>query len=114
MRAPLISLSLTPYSGTQRSSAMVIIPLVCFPTISLRSCPSSPGQLVEMHDAALHDEPDALQQGNVPERVAGHRDQVRILTLRDAADPFFPPEDLGVKAGGRDDRGHRRFAQRHP
>ena len=46
---------------------------------------SSATEFVAGDDAALHHEPHPLHLGDVGERVAGHRDQVRELAFLDAA-----------------------------
>src|SRR5579883_1957960 len=61
-------------------------------------------QLVADDPAALHDEPDALQLGNIRERVAGDRDDIGIFALFDRSDVILPAERLGVDDSGGLDR----------
>src|SRR5215475_11254526 len=63
-------------------------------------------QLVADDLAAFHHELDALKLGDVRQRIARHRDDVRVLAFLDRADLVLPPQYLGVDDGGGLDRPH--------
>lgn len=52
-------------------------------------------QLVFVNDAGLHDEFHALEFGDVFERIAAHRDNVRPFVGLDGANFVTPAQQLG-------------------
>ena len=42
--------------------------------------------------SALHYEPDVADRGDIVERIPGDRDEVRLMTRADHADPLGEPE----------------------
>src|SRR6058998_609116 len=69
--------------------------------------------LVFEDGAAFHHEGDALELGDIAQRIAASRDQIGELPGFDRADAIAPAHDLGSGPGCRDDRRRRRLPEPH-
>ena len=73
----------------------------------LRGALGGPRRTVLVDVPPAHHEDDPAQRGGIGQRVAVERDDVRLQSGRDGADPVLHAQRLGGERGGRDHRVHR-------